>query len=253
MMKNEPDFEPSGCGPASELPALLLNDPDLKPADVKDFIRVGVQQWSRIAAWTWCDFLAFSGTKNESDEKNLKEFLRIALKEQPRCCNAFTAYEQEQVKFDADQWSKVIQCLLVGENKKAQEFVPDDPRFTDIKKRESLSVTLSHYIEKIGETKEGNGNVTKGPQLVTTDPKYRKLVDKLYLRVINNSFQGKLVAYYGKETSKIMYINYLAHPQRPELGARTVTEKELYDWASNASKYNDFYLPPSAYIPIANC
>ena len=62
-----------GFGSALELPPELQQDPDIMA-----FINKAVTQWSRIAAWTWCDYLAFKNAPNgkTKDEQDLKEFLQ---------------------------------------------------------------------------------------------------------------------------------------------------------------------------------
>ena len=163
------------------------------------------------------------------------------MHEQARNSDAYIAYGNETSKTRANNWSLIIQYLLVGENKAAQELLPNNPEFQPIKDQD-LRVTLSDFIEAV-----------EGQPLVATVPANRQYMDLFYVQVISNSFSGRVVAAPNTTSTSITkYINVFAYPPRPALGTYSLTEKQLVDWASNDEKYQGEYLPPSPYIPIAN-
>ena len=192
-----------GFGSAIELPPELLQDPD-----VLSFITEAVTQWSRIAAWSWCDFLAFEADPKKANAENtLKELLRIALHEQARNSDAYIAYGNEQTKVQANNWSLVIQNLLVGDNQAAQALLPDGDKFKAFKNMD-LEVTLNDYTFQV--TKQ---------ELVASKPQNRKYVDMFYVQVITGSFGGKVIkAPKSTATSETQYINVFAYPPRPVIG-----------------------------------
>ena len=85
--------------------------------DVLDFLRLGVTQWSRIAAWTWCDeYYAFDGTSlKDKDGKTLKDkeiqlknSLISQLTKQSSCADGYLNYGDNNSNSAADEQSKEI-------------------------------------------------------------------------------------------------------------------------------------------------
>ena len=94
-----------------------------KSDDVLAFLKLGVTQWSRIAAWTWCDYLAFEHTKLEDKEKKLKKTLISLLTNQSRYADAYLNYGDDPSKSLADgQSQKIVNALLVVCQAKDCEF-----------------------------------------------------------------------------------------------------------------------------------
>ena len=211
----------------------------VKDSNILAVLKLGVTQWSRIAAWSWCDYLAFKGDpKKEPQEKKLKEFLYTGLTEQAKYADGYLYYGDAQSKQTADNWSRAIVYLLLGKNEAAVNLINNED-FTS----ENMGVTLSDVLQK-----------TTGKPLVTSVPENESFVKLFYVQITRDSFSGKIVR--APEEGVTIdtftrYINIIAYPPRPVLGPLTVTEEVLVKWASNDDEYLGEYLPPSAYIPIA--
>jgi len=202
---------------------------DLQGNDLST-IKTGVTQWSRIVAWTWCDYLAFQDEKAKiGDELALKKLLVKVLQKQAQEADAYLSYGDPESKNNADEWGKAILNLLLG---KTQE-VPGG---------ENIALTLSDVIQKI-----------TGEELVTSITVNEAFTKSFFVQVITNSFSGYITDAPDEcKTDATKYINFIAYPPRPELGKLTVTEAELMDWANNPDpRPGGNYLPPSVYIPTA--
>lgn len=190
-------------------------------------IKTGVTQWSRIVAWSWCDYLAFKGDEQkEEQEQSLKDLLIYALKMQAQHSDAYTSYGDPNSKSEAEAWGEAMINLLLGKTKE----VPGG---------EEINLTLSDVIQKI-----------TGQPLITSMPENEKFAKSFFVRVITDSFTGKITE--APEGLNKPYINFIAYPPRPELSELTITEEQLEFWASNPSPLpGGNYLPPSVYVPTA--
>jgi hypothetical protein len=208
-------------------PELVAND------RILEILKKGVTQWSRIAAWSWCDYLAFKGDSvKEPQEKNLKAFLYKALTEQAKNSDGYLSYGDEPSQAVANAWSKAIVNLLLGKN-------DDAVKDTDYEGKD-MGVTLSDVIFK-----------STGEPLVTSLPDNESFVKLFYVQITRDAYSGRVIRASEEDaTTYTGYINIIAYPPRPQLSDYTVTEQQLIDWASNTNDTGD-YLPPSAYIPIA--
>jgi len=194
-------------------------------------IKTGVTQWSRIVAWSWCDYLAFAGDPKQAQEIKLKNLLVYALKTQAQNADAYISYGDENSKTAADTWGKAILNLLLGHTNQ----VPGG---------EDITLSLSDVLFKI-----------TGQHLLTSLPENEVFTKSFFVRVITNAFSGKIIdAPKQCKTKDTPYINFIAYPPRPPLGELTVTEEQLVYWASDPEPRPDGnYLPPSVYIPTAFC
>lgn len=192
-------------------------------------IRKGVEQWSRITAWSWTDYLAFAdGTESERDqEQKLKNLVIETLKKQAQYADAYISYGDNDSRDAAERYAQYLLHLLLGQN----ECIP---------MAQGITITLSDLMMKI-----------TGEPLITTA---NKTFGKLFLiQVVTNSFSGKITEAPPEcATEETPYKNFVSYPPRPELGPLTVTYEDLRAWASNTSR-GQGYLPPSAYIPTAFC
>lgn len=197
--------------------------------DQLPIIKTGVTQWSRIVAWTWCDYLAFAGEPKEEQEKALKLLLVKVLQKQAQEADAYLSYGDPNSKSKADIWAKAILNLLLGKT----EEVPGG---------ENIKLTLSDVIKKI-----------TGQSLITSLPENEAFTKSFFVQVITGSFSGNITdAPKECATPDTLYVNFIAYPPRPELGELTVTKEQLMDWASNPNPNpGGNYLPPSVYIPTA--
>lgn len=228
MPTDEPIPTPGACLLETKLPEGLQGN-DLST------IKTGVTQWSRIVAWTWCDYLAFDDKKNKPEpekkqyEIDLKKLLVKVLQKQAQEADAYLSYGDPESKNNADEWGKAILNLLLG---KTQE-VPGG---------ENIALTLSDVLKKI-----------TGEELVTSIPKNERFTKSFFVQVITKSFSGYITDAPDEcKTEATKYINFIAYPPRPELGELTVTEAQLMDWANNPDpRPGGNYLPPSVYIPTA--
>lgn len=192
-------------------------------------IKAGVTQWSRLTAWTWCDYLAFADSPQAEDEKKLKALLVKALQKQAQESDAYLSYGDPNSKTNAETWAKALLNLLVGETQK----VPGG---------EDIKLTLSEVMEKMTEQ-----------PLITSIPENEEFSKSFYVKVITNAFSGYIEDAPDEcKTDGKKYINFIAYPPRPKLGKLTVTKEQLKDWASDpAPNPGGNYLPPSVYIPTA--
>lgn len=199
-------------------------------------ITKGVTQWSRLAAWSWTDYLAFAGEPKEAEERKLKTLLIEILQQQAQHAEAFIAYGKEESKLRADTLSIEIDNLMLGVRPSTSTISKLMIGGTKVinATTEGITLTLSDVIEKI--TKE---------KLVTTEfPDFTKLVSH---QVITNTFAGGFAEIPGSASEK-KYFSYIAYPPRPEFDL--VTDEQLRAWASNQVP-GESYLPPSPYIPTA--
>lgn len=229
-----PPAIPGFCA-ESTVPSELLKDPA-----IMGVLQKGVTQWSRISAWSWCDYLAFDDeSEKKEQEKNLKNVLIRGLTQQAQNADGWLSYGNNDARVQANFWSQIIVCLLLGDNKAALE-IAKNKLGEKVPNYEDMQVTLSDVLEK-----------TTDEPLVTSIPENKSFVDLFYVQVTRDAFTGKLVRASETECGNpyTPYVNIIAYPPRPELGPFTVTEDQLKSWASGG--HSDRYLPPSAYIPIA--
>ena len=186
-----------------------------------------VTQWSRIIAWSWTDYLAFAGTSNEDQERQLKALLIRTLNQQALYAGSFVAYGNPESQARADELSDDIGNLLAGEN-------------SAVSLASGISLTLSDIIQEI-----------TGERFAPTE--YPRFTRRFYYHVLLDTFFGGLEEIpEERRTSGKQYITYIPYPPRPHFSELTVTYEQLRNWASN-SVTGDNYLPPSAYIPISGC
>jgi len=226
----------------STIPSELLKDPAMMGV-----IQKGVTQWSRISAWSWCDYLAFADPnkppidrEKAGAEMKLKRFLIRGLTQQAQNADGWLSYGNNDARRQANWWSKIIVYLLLGDNNAALDIAynklgEEVPNFED------MQVTLSDVLEK-----------TTGEPLVTSVPENKSFFDLFYVQVTRDAFTGKVVRASETECGNpyTPYVKIIAYPPRPELGPLTVERAQLESWASGGDR--DRYLPPSAYIPIAS-
>jgi len=229
------------------LPPELAQEPSILA-----ILKKGVTQWSRIVAWSWCDYLAFKDEPQRAqEEQDLKVFLHKGLTEQAKYADGYLCYGDEQSQTQADVWSKVIVYLLLGKDcDEALQLAQGETVDPEKKKK----VTLSDVLCK----------TTQEP-LVTSIPENESFVKLFYVRIIRNAFTGRVERASDEcltLSSCTQYVNIIAYPPRPALDIPTFIEKpgepetqctfpELLElWASNQIGEGE-YLPPSAYIPIA--
>lgn len=219
----------------STVPSELLKD-----TAIMGVLQKGVTQWSRISAWSWCDYLAFKDEPEKAkQEENLKTVLIRGLTQQAQNADGWLSYGNNDARVQANYWSQIIVYLLLGDNKAALE-IAKDKLGEDVPDYEDMQVTLSDVLEK-----------ATGEPLVTSVPENKSFVDMFYVQITRDAFTGKLVRASETECGNpyTPYVNIIAYPPRPELGPLTVTHDQLVSWASGGD--SDRYLPPSAYIPIA--
>ncbi|HBL13493.1 MAG TPA: hypothetical protein DD379_19265 [Cyanobacteria bacterium UBA11162] len=208
-----------GFGSETTLP------PELRTPEFLSIIKKGVTQWSRIVAWSWCDYLVYEGKAKEAEERKLKACLIEALTQQALEGSAYLSYGDEVSKQKADAWSQTIVKLLLGE------------------KPDGINLSLSELILEITEE-----------ELVTSKPENQSFTKLFYAQITTDSFSGQLIhAPKESATPYTPYINIIPYPPRPALGSLTVTEDQLVKWASNHEDFAGDYLPPSVYIPRGTC
>jgi hypothetical protein len=238
--------------------------------DVLAFLRLGVTQWSRIAAWTWCDYRAFDGTNLEKKEIKLKQDLIKFLTQQSSNTDGYLNYGDLQSPPIADSNSQeIVKQLLANDNLKYW-YNDDNTPITDwnnlrtdkiyLDEKHVIALTLSDILIK-----------TTGTPLVTSVPENKAFVKLFYVQITRDSFTGRIVrasADLKKPKEKYIenwnakYINIIAYPPRPETFIDLREGNQNYDlykdrdsllkaWASGCENPENPYLPPSAYIPIA--
>ena len=231
---------PGFCAESTVPPELL------KDTNIMGVLQKGVTQWSRISAWSWCDYVAFNDNKNPpvdlgkaKQEENLKDFLIRGLTQQAQNADGWISYGNNDARIQANWWSQIIVYLLLGDNEAAVD-IAKNKLGEEVPNFEDMQVTLSDVLYK-----------TTGEPLVTSVPENKSFVDLFYVQITRDAFTGRLVRASETECGNpyTPYVNIIAYPPRPELGPLTVTSDQLESWASGAHK--DRYLPPSAYIPIA--
>lgn len=200
-------------------------------------ITKGVTQWSRLAAWSWTNYLAFASDALKAEqEQRLKDLLIDFLQRQAQHAEAFIAYANAESELIANELSIQIDNLMLGvpvSPSKINNLMIGGTKVINAT-TEGITLTLSDVIEKI--TKE---------KLVTTEfPDFTKLVSH---QVITNTFAGGFAEIPGSASEK-KYFSYIAYPPRPEFDL--VTDEQLRAWASNQVP-GESYLPPSPYIPTA--
>jgi len=209
---------------ANPTPEWTTNLPDsLKDPDNLAILKIAVKQWSQLVAWSWSSLLAFAGESQESQERTLKSFFIKTLQMQGQAASAYTSYGQQESKRKAEHLGEDIKNLLLGRNNEIEYL-----------QNEGVTVTLSMVLEKL-----------TGQKCITTENP--EMTEKFTFQVVLDSYTGEIL-----ETAKNQYLAYMAYPARPALSEITLSEQQLYDWASNLNTQGD-YLPPSPYIPIAGC
>ena len=240
--------------------------------DVLAFLRLGVTQWSRIAAWTWCKkYYAFEGTQLKDKEVRLKKTLVSLLTHQSINADGYLNYGGLSSKKPANDNSIAIVNQLLGNNlnlwKSNDKKTPiidwttinRSDIYLDDTNIEDLNLTLSDVLIK-----------TTGQPLVTSVPPNKAFVKMFYVQITRDSFTGRVVRASTNEnlhpkytdTWGAKYINIIAYPPCPETFIDLLEPGDdgytddfkdrdslLEAWASG-KKFGD-YLPPSAYIPIA--
>jgi hypothetical protein len=92
--------------------------------------------------------------------------------------------------------------------------------------------------------------------MTTADESVKSMFKEMfYVRVITNSFVGKIIYAQGKDASspdKDKYILELAYPPRPQLSDITITEEKLSIWANKPTD-GSYEVPPSCYVPWCVC
>jgi hypothetical protein len=240
----------------TNLPEELANN-----QEVLNFLQIGVTQWSRIAAWTWCDYLAFHGTSLASKEHTIKNNLISLLTQQSSYADGYLNYGDDGSSSSANNKSQEIVNALLANNLNSwykKDGTPVDwsnVAIDDIDLDKNIpELTLSDVLIK-----------TTGQPLVTSIPPNEAFVKMFYVQITRDSFTGRIVrASNNPDNPYTKYINIIAYPPRPEtfIDLPEVTAGDLdYDaykdrdsllraWASG-NKLKGGYLPPSAYIPIA--
>ncbi|MBP0016339.1 MAG: hypothetical protein J7647_02130 [Cyanobacteria bacterium SBLK] len=230
-----PPPTPGFCAKSTVPPEILSNKP------IMGVIQKAVNQWSRLVAWSWCDYLAFVDDREQAkQEENLKKFVIQSLTQQAQHADGWLSYGKEELRVQADLWSQIIVYLLLGDNEAALDIAKDDlgeevPSFEDMK------ITLSDVVFK----------TTEEP-LVTSVPENKSYMNLFYVQITRDSFTGRIARASETECANpyTPYITIICYPPRPELGPLTVTPDQLIEWASGGRRLQ--YLPPSAYIPIAH-
>jgi hypothetical protein len=100
-----------GFGSTQTIPPELTQD-----GSILSILQLGVTQWSRIAAWTWCDYLAFRGEKLESKEQKLKSELISLLTWQSSFADGYLNYGDKGSFTDANDNSQDIVTQLLANN-----------------------------------------------------------------------------------------------------------------------------------------
>ncbi|MDY6805963.1 MAG: hypothetical protein SXA11_19460 [Cyanobacteriota bacterium] len=209
--------------PATKLPG------DLNTPENLAIITKMVTQWSRLMAWSWTDYLAFANTENEDQERQLKTVLIETLKKQAQNMEAYVSYGNPDSQAVADDLSRDIENLLLGDN-------------SQVSRLQGVLLTLSDVIQRV--TGEG---------LITTERQYRNFTQQLSFQVVTSKYVGEFaeippeVRRSSGESEK-KYFAYIAYPPRPELSNLTVTYNDLYTWASSSYPGGN-YLPPSSCVP----
>ena len=167
----------------------------LKNSSAMDLIKKGVTQWSRIAAWSWCDYLVYAaqdGTcqnENCKDEEKLKKILKLALKEQAKNSEAYISYGDSESKEIANVYSLVIIFLLVSDNTAAAKALSQIMTFLEFKSilgyQESTDEVPEEYgelaeaLDQLDQVLEKHIKLKLANALVTLPAKDKVLVDKL--------------------------------------------------------------------------
>lgn len=221
---------------AIDHPILKMTIPkELRTEELLDIIHTGVEQWSRITAWTWSSCLAFAGESTEKveQEKALKALLIKTLQNQAQSADAFISYGNSKSEDKANTLAEDIKNLLLSRNDKVSKLYKDP------------NITLTLTLDKLYQKLTGDQR-----RLITTED---ATIEEMFLvRVITNAFSGS-IDYALDECGKRIpnkYVFVIAYPPRPALSEVTVTEQQLTDWAFNITPGGS-YLPPSPYIPIA--
>lgn len=210
--------------------------------EVLAFLKLGVTQWSRIAAWTWCDYLAFEGTSLIDKERKLKKELINNLTGQAKNVDGYLNYGGDSESSAKKDSKKIVEQLLAN-NLEHWTQDNDGNIALDYKKIEKL--TLSDVLIQ-----------TTGQPLVTSVPKNEAFIKLFYVQVTRDAFTGRVVhaSDKGTESSYARYINIIAYPPRPHDVVDLPDDFKnfqdmLKQWAGGYDSGS--YLPPSAYIPIA--
>jgi hypothetical protein len=211
----------------SSLPDSLNN-----PEDVAK-IRQMVTQWSRLVAWSWTPCLAHSGdVQKATQEQALKAFFSKTLKAQALHKLAFEAYAQKESKQIAQDLSKEIKYLVLGQNDQIEYL-----------KTQGISVTLSDVTQKLTNI-----------QLISTkDPNFGGM---FIYNVVLSQFTGKITQVTDEDGKPVkdQYYAEVGYPATPAFNEATVTELQLSNWVYNINQTQDSgYLPPSPYIAFGFC
>jgi len=208
-------------------------------------IKNGVEQWSRLVAWSWTDYLVCMPHEKEEklkEEEKLKNFFIQVLQEQALYRNAVNIYEDDRMKRSAFQASFNIKKLLLGKNEDIDDSeiaqlkltLPDVYEALIGSKKESVcgeECMKEYHVEVLTDSFSGSFEEIPDPQAFIEEAK--KHIDEKDHQYIEG----------------VKYIVRIAYPPRPAFSPATITEEKLKEWISNKNP-ND-YLPPSSYIPLS--
>lgn len=179
-------------------------------------------QWSQLIALFWCDDSPLT-----KDEKNLKRDFIQLLQDQAKNTEIHVKCDAPEALTPAVDACNEIKSLLLG-SKNISE------------------ITLSDVLKKY----------TTQPLMTTANPDVKSMFEEMFhVRVITNSFVGKITYARGKDASspgKDKYILELAYPPRPQLSAITIPEEVLSNWANKPTD-GSYEVPPSCYVPWCVC
>jgi hypothetical protein len=179
-------------------------------------------QWSQLIALFWCDNSSLT-----EDEKTLKSDFIQLLQKQAKNTEIHAKCDAPESLTPAEEACEEIKNLLLGD-------------------KNISGITLSELLEKY----------TTQPLMTTADESVKSMFKEMfYVRVITNSFVGKIIYAQGKDASspdKDKYILELAYPPRPQLSDITITEEKLSIWANKPTD-GSYEVPPSCYVPWCVC
>ncbi|MDB9509933.1 hypothetical protein PN499_01770 [Kamptonema animale CS-326] len=212
------------------------------PKDLKaDLTKIknGVEQWSRLVAWSWTDYLV---SMHPQEEEKLKKFFIQVLQEQALYRNAVNIYEDDRMKRSAFKASFNIKKLFMGKNEDI-----DDSEVANLK------LTLPDVYEAlIGAKKKsvcGEESMKEYHVEVLTDSFSGSFEEILDPQTFIKEAKEHILEKDHQYIEGVKYIARIAYPPRPAFSPATITEEKLKKWISNKNA-ND-YLPPSAYIPLS--
>jgi hypothetical protein len=195
-------------------------------------ITLMVTQWSRLVAWSWIPFLAFSGDNEKAiQEQKLKVFFSKTLKDQGMNKLAYEAYAVQESKAAAESLSEVIKHLVLGQH--------DQINFPE---GMNIGVTLSDVTKKL-----------TGLELISTED--RDFGGLFIYNVVLSQFNGDITPVKDEQGNLVVPRKYYAevgYPPAPVFNEATVTELQLNNWVFNINTGTN-YLPPSAYIAFGFC